>query len=355
MANRFQTSLAGAVAAALLASLTFPVEAREWGVEGRLKGKPKKESSIEFQKAKDVSGIACSREAGFPRPCLVIDDEVQWAQVVILHESRIVAGQTIQLIGSALGGKPLELDGEGVAYADGYFYVIGSHGASRKSEKNKAKREARIAASSQLVRFRLDGDDITADGRLKISPRIETTAKLRKALTSHPALKAFAERDLDEKGLTIEGVAIRDGILYAGLRAPTLAPGRATVASVPVEALFDGNPGVPELTLHSLTVGDGNGIRDLALYRGEFVVLVGSAPGLDDEEPGRYAIYRWAGRGDVEGPGADVPVYPAKDGDKSKFPKPEAILPLEETRDGLRILVIYEGAEEGRPRDLTIR
>lgn len=355
MANRFHTSLAGAAVAALLASLTFPVEAREWDVEGRLKGKPRKESSVEFQKAKDVSGIACNREAGFPRQCLVIDDEVQWAQVVILHESKIIAGQTIQLIGNTHGGKPLELDGEGAAYADGYFYVIGSHGAPRKNEKYNAKREARIAASSQLVRFRLDGDDITTDGRVKVSPRIETTAKLRKALVSHPDLKAFAERGLDEKGLTIEGAVIRDGILYVGLRAPTRALGRAVVATVPVEALFDGKPGVPELTLHSLTVGEGNGIRDLALYKGEFFVLVGSASDLDDKDPGRYSIFRWAGKGDVEGPGADVPVYPAKDGDKSKFPKPEAILPLEQTRDGLRILVIYEGAEEGRPRDLTIR
>lgn len=355
MANRFQTSLARVAVVALLATLSLPAEAREWKVEKELRGEPKEGKPGEFKKARNVSGIACNRESGFPRQCLVIDDEVQWAQVVILHENRIVAGQTIQLIGNTHGGKPLELDGEGVAYADGYFYIIGSHGAPRKNEKNEAKREARIAASSQLVRFRLDGADITTDGRLKVSPRIETTAKLRKALASHPDLEPFAERDLDKKGLTIEGIAIRDGILYAGLRAPTLAPGRATVATVPVEALFDGKQEVPELKLHSLTVGDGNGIRDLALYRGGFVVLVGSAPALDDGEPGRYSIYRWAGRGDVEGPGVDVPVYPAEDGDKSKFPKPEAILPLEQSKDGLRILVIYEGAEEGRPRDLTIR
>lgn len=355
MADRFRISLAGAVVAAFLVTLTPPVEAREWQVEGRLEGKPKKESTVDFHKAKDVSGIACTREAGFPRQCLVIDDEVQWAQVVILHDSRIVAGQRVELIGDTHAGKPLELDGEGVAHADGYFYVIGSHGAPRKKVKDKAKREARIAASSQLVRFRLDGDDITPDGRLRVSPRIETTAKLRKALASHPELEPFAERDLDDKGLTIEGVAIKDGILYAGLRAPMLTPGRATVAAVPVEALFDGKPGLPELTLHSLSVGQGNGIRDLALYRGEFVVLAGSAPDLDDKDPGRYSIYKWAGKGDVEGPGADVPVFPAKHGDKSEFPKPEAILPLEDTSDGLRILVIYEGAEEGRPRDLTIR
>lgn len=355
MANRFRTSWARVLAAALLMTLTLPVQAREWKVENELRGKPDKDRPGGFDKAGDVSGIACTRESGFPRRCLVIDDEVQWAQVVIVDENALVAGQTVHLIANTHDGKPLELDGEGVAYGDGYFYVIGSHGAPRKTEKNEAKREARIAASSQLVRFRLGDDDVTADGRVKGSPTIERTAKLRKALASDPELKPFAERDLDGNGLTIEGVAIREGILYIGLRAPVLAPGRATVATVPVEALFDGKPDVPKLTLHSLTVGEGNGIRDLVLHEGAFLVLVGPAAGLDDKDPGRYSIYRWAGTGDVARPGADVPVYPAKGRDKSAYPKPEAILPLGRTSDGLRILVIYEGAQEGRPRDLTIR
>ena len=355
MPYRSHHTFARMAIAVLIVILALPVQAREWTVENELRGKPDKDKPSAFHKAQDVSGIACDRETGFPRRCLVIDDEVQWAQVVILHENEIVAGQTIQLIGNRHDGKPLELDGEGVAYADGYFYVIGSHGAPRKKEKDKAKREARIAASSQLIRFRLDGDDITKDGRLKVMPRIETTAKLRKALAGHADLKNFAEKNLDERGLTVEGVAIKDGILYAGLRAPVLAPGRATVATVPVEALFDGKPGVPELTLHSLTVGPGNGIRDLALHKGEFIVLAGSSPELKKGDPGKYFVYRWAGKGDVKGAGAEVPVYPGKDGDESEFPKPEAILPLEDTSDGLRILVIYEGAREGRPRDLTVR
>lgn len=355
MAYRSHHPFGRALLAVLLLILALPVQAREWKVENELRGKPDKDKLGAFHKAQDVSGIACDRETGFPRRCLVIDDEVQWAQVVMLHENEIVAGQTIQLIGNTLDGKPIELDGEGVAYADGYFYVIGSHGAPRKNEKNQAKREARIAASSQLVRFRIDSDDITMDGRLKVMPRIETTAKLRKALAGHADLKNFAEKNLDANGLTIEGVAIKDGILYAGLRAPVLAPGRATVATVPVAALFDGKPGLPELTLHSLTVGSGNGIRDLALHKGEFIVLAGSSPELEKGDPGKYFVYRWAGKGDVKGAGAEVPVYPGQAGDKSKYPKPEAILPLEDTSDGLRILVIYEGAREGRPRDLTIR
>ncbi len=344
MGKRFHTFWMGVAVASLLVVLAVPGEAREWKVQGRVEGK-------ESDKAKDVSGIACITEAGFPRKCLVIDDEVQWAQVVIVHEDRIVAGQTIQLIDDTYGGKPLELDGEGVAFADGYFYVMGSHGRPRKKIEDTAKLDARIKASSQLIRIRLGSDDISPEGHVK-PPAIKATAKLREALANHPKLKAFANRELDDYGLTIEGVAIRNGILYAGLRAPLL-DGRAVVASVPVSALFDETSGVPNLTLHSLTIGPGNGIRDLVVCKGEFIVLAGSALALNDEEAGRYSLYRWTGAGDVTGSGVDVPVYPKQKGDKSSYPKPEAILPLEQTQDGLRMLVIYEGAEEGRPRDFT--
>lgn len=346
MPDWFRTSLARALIAVFLGILALPADAREWKVEEALKGEPKK--------AQDISGIACTSETGFPRKCLVIDDEVQWAQVVIVHEDRIVAGQTIQLINNTYRGEPLELDGEGVAYAGGYFYVIGSHGRPRKEIKDKAELEARVVASSQLIRLRVASDDITPEGRLKVTPKIETTSRLRNALMTQLELADSTKQDLKNFGLTIEGVAIKDGNLYAGLRAP-LRSGQAMVATVQVAALFDEKAEIPQVELHPLTVGKGNGIRDLVLYKGEFIVLAGSALALKDDEAGSYVIYRWSGKGDVKGPGAEVPVFPRKDKDKSPFPKPEAILPLEQTPDGLRLLVIYEGAEEGRPRDLTIR
>src|SRR5258708_16670405 len=67
------------------------------------------------------------------RACLVIDDNMQEAQFVTVKDGEIVAGDVIPLIDNSFEGKPLELDGEGVAYADGFFYVIGSHGHPRDS------------------------------------------------------------------------------------------------------------------------------------------------------------------------------------------------------------------------------
>src|ERR1700751_1853414 len=91
---------------------------KTWPVRGSVQGKNGK-------KSKAVSRIDCTTARGFPRACLVIDDNMQEAQFVTVKDGEIVAGDMIPLIDNSFEGKDLELDGEGVAYADGVFYVIG--------------------------------------------------------------------------------------------------------------------------------------------------------------------------------------------------------------------------------------
>jgi hypothetical protein len=141
-----------ASATAATAQQTVP-----WPVQNRLLGKNGKAST-------DISGIACSTTAGFPRRCLVIDDNLQAAQQVTLHEGRLEADQPVPLIDNAWQGRPLELDGEGVAFADGVFYVIGLHGHPRDGGHkldpitNHDLIEARIAAAGQIVPLHLEPD-----------------------------------------------------------------------------------------------------------------------------------------------------------------------------------------------------
>src|SRR5262245_60242756 len=105
----------------ILVVLTCPVtinasaNAQTWPVTGRLIGK-------DGEKSVDVSGIACAAAQGFPRSCLVIDDNLQAAQFVTLKNGELIAGDPIRLIDNSHKGKPLELDGEGVAFADGFYY-----------------------------------------------------------------------------------------------------------------------------------------------------------------------------------------------------------------------------------------
>ena len=203
-----------------------------WPVEGKLLGKAGKKSN-------DVSGIACT-SASFPRLCLVIDDESQHAQVIVLKDGAIRAGDTISLIDDRYEDEPLELDGEGVAFAEGSFYIIGSHGHPRDKDtqldpvRDAAEIEARVEANSQLIRVKINPATVTAKGKLTSTPEIERSSSLRDTLLAEFALEPFIDKRLDDNGLTIEGVAIHAGRLYAALRAPSL-DGRGVILSVTLE------------------------------------------------------------------------------------------------------------------------
>ena len=215
-----------------------------------------------------MSGIACT-SASFPRLCLVIDDESQHAQVIVLKDGEIRAGDTISLIDDRYEDEPLELDGEGVAFTERSFYIIGSHGHPRDKStrldpvEDAAEIAARVKASSQLIRIRIDPAAVTAKGKLTSTPEIEHSSSLRDILLAEPALKPFINKRLDDNGLTIEGVAIHAGRLYAALRAPSL-DGRGVILSVTLGSLFGNAP--PQARLHSLHLGRDRGFRDLVAY-----------------------------------------------------------------------------------------
>ena len=306
-----------------------------WAVKGKLLGKP-------GEKSKDASGIACAAPQGFPRSCVVIDDNSQAAQFVTVNDGNIVAGAPIPLIDNSFEDKALELDGEGVAFADGFYYVIGSHGHPRDSDhkldpvKDAAKIKARIAAASQIVRFRL-GPDGTASA-------IERTAKLRTVMAAEPMLAPYLDRRLENNGLTIEGIAIRQGRILVGFREPALSNGRAAVLSVAIDGLFGNAP--PDARLYRLPLGEGRGVRDLAMFGDDVLVLAG--PAMAD--PGPAAIYGWDGASEDVRLLKDLAVLVGKDGTR----KAEALLPLDESPSGLRVLILFDNEKEGAPAAITI-
>jgi Protein of unknown function (DUF3616)/Esterase-like activity of phytase len=285
-------------------------------------------------KSRDISGIACSTPSGFPRSCLVIDDNIQDAQFVELDDGKLKAGDTVKLIDDEFDGKPLELDGEGVAFANGHFYVIGSHGYPRDKEHkldsvaDAAKIKARIDASSQIVRLRADGT------------HVEATRRFRDIIAAEPALVPFMDRRLEENGLTIEGIAVRnDGTLFAGFRGPVLDDGRAAVVSVNVDTLFGGSGTAHRMFRLPLA---GRGVRDLAIFDGTILVLAG--PMADG--PGAYAIYSWDGQSESVQLLTELSFEPAR--------KPEALLALDRNSAGLRVLILFDGDKEGAPTPVEI-
>ncbi|MER8817756.1 DUF3616 domain-containing protein [Mesorhizobium sp. M0142] len=322
-------------------------------MSGKLLGKPK-ESGADSKKSEDVSGIACTTTSGFPRICLVADDETQGAQIVILEDGKLIAGDFVRLIEDSFADKPLELDAEGVAFADGSFYVIGSHGRPRHEEgaDAAAKIEARARASSRIfcIRFAPDSIDIKT-GKLNNQPEIMPSLKLIGLLRAQKALEPFVDKPLEENGLTVEGVAVRDGVLYAGLRGPVPDDHRAAILSVPLPALFDGRSGKTTLLRPMLGVdheGKARGVRDLVTFEGRLLVLAGPVNDPAKGHPielGDYTVFSYGEDTekllDLEGYGSET--------------KPEALLPLGESDGILRALLLFDGPEEGLPTPIEIK
>lgn len=306
-----------------------------WPVKNKLLGK-------DGGKSKDVSGIACTTATRFPRTCLVIDDNLQDAQVVTLMDGRLVAGSTVKLIDDQFANQPLELDGEGIAFADGRYYVIGSHGHPRDKKNkldptiNAAEIAARISASSKIIRVGTTGDTANAS-------KIARSSRLREIIRAEPALVPFMDRRLENNGLTIEGVAIRDGnTLLAGLRGPVLGNyDRAVVVAAPLDVLFGGS-GVDHQTF-LLPLGEGRGVRDLTAYENVFLVLAGPVA----DGPGAYAVYLWDGKSESVRLLTELSSF-----DRER--KPEGLLVLDKTSRRLRVLVMFDGDKEGAPTAIEI-
>jgi Protein of unknown function (DUF3616) len=339
-----------AAAASVIISMASAKDAESWKVHGKLFGE-QKDPHADPDKSKDVSGIACATTSGFPRICLIVDDETQGAQIVIVDDGELTAGQFIRLIYDTHHDEVLELDAEGAAYADGFFYVIGSHGRPRHQDgAEEAKNEAKAAATRRVFRIRFDQDAVDAKTGQLTTVEIKPSAALSRLIKAQADLAPWFDKALEDNGLTIEGVAVRGDRLYAGMRGPVLPDGNAAILSAPLAALFDGQPGEAQLHRVGLgedTLGNPRGIRDLVAYGAGFLIVAGPVndPPSGDVEPGDYAIFSYSG--DATKKLLDLKAY-------GKKVKPEGLLPLDEKNGKLRALLLFDGPKEGSPTPIEI-
>jgi hypothetical protein len=256
----------------------------------------------------DISGMGCVPLQGDTRNCLVINDENKGAQFAKIRNDRMAVGKLVPLLGQArdpgtFGSPPDEtcgevgkfknLDGEGVVYAEPFFYVVGSHGCSRKKDKFQL-------SSFILARIRVDSQGRPVDtagrvlGEAEFSKAVQTTYRVSDWLQRAKGVKGFFAENLEEEeGLNIEGIAIQGDRIWFGLRAPVKKASkdgarfkkRAFVVGGIIADLFE--PGdkpskaEPEIAFFDLAK---LGIRDLAaLPDGRLLVLAGAAN--SDEVP----------------------------------------------------------------------
>jgi len=328
---------------AILSALALGLLATHAARAETLKPERKVEATSDFagkkrKAAKDISGIACRPPAGGEYRCLLVNDESKAAQFATLTQGAITPGRSVPLVGdtapAAKGRQPTigcpkpggfgEFDGEGVAYADRVFYVVGSHGCSRHSGEYRP---------SSFLLARIPSGNGEA-GAPELSWRVADLI----AAAGEVAPYLGKRLDAGTNGLNIEGLAVVGDRLWLGLRAPSL-DGRAFLVGGSVAELFKpgSEPGTAKPQLLAFPAGAQRGVRDLApLADGRLLVLVG--PAQEQDVP--YAILLL----DPADPAAIRELGELRPREDAKA---EALTVLAQERDDLRVLVGYDSVKNG--------
>jgi hypothetical protein len=323
--------------------LASKIELKPLKVSGDFEGKDDKT-------AVDISGISCMPADGNMRTCLLVNDENKTAQFATFDDTKneLKVGQTVKLIGKNPGSETLgqspeptcgkndgfkDLDGEGVAYAAPYFYVVGSHGCSRR------KNEFHL---SSFILARVGSNP---------ADQVTTTYRVSDMLNKSDEVKNFFGKALDESGngLNIEGIAAVGDTLWVGLRAPVTRDssdpraGDAYLVYGSISELFRAGHDTAVTTVHTMDIKlDKRGIRDLApLPDGRMLVLAG--PAQEQDVSYRMYIVDPKTKGNAElGTLESV----SKDGTVGKA---EGLTVLDATGNRAKFLVVFDGLKNGDP------
>ncbi len=285
-----------------------------------------------FLEDKDLSGIAAAGNSNV----VVVSDELHHVQPAVLRRDsrRIDAGRPVSLLEADAGSRELDLEAIAFDESAGCYFATGSHGVSKK--------QGDVSADRQHI-FRIPADPTTGRPRVELAER----ASLMPWFAGHPVLGRFVDQPLQRDGLNIEGLAVRGGRLFLGLRAPNIG-GSGFVVEIGAEALFAG--GLSSARLHELPLGTGRGIRDIVATRHGLLIVTGNAaaepvkrfPESSARQPDSdFDLLLWSGRGSE--PPVAVGPLPRTGG------KAEALLVLEEDANSVDLLVVFDGLHAGAP------
>ena len=209
------------------------------------------------------------------------------------------------------GAADEEADLEGLAVADGYLWVVGSHGLKRKNARpdrehaDNAKRLAKVALDGNrrlLACLPIEPDAQgepclvrqAQDGRRAL--RLKGNAQmnlLTQALADDPHFGPYMAIPGKDNGFDIEGLAVDGRRLLLGLRGPVLR-GWSALLEIEVEARGDSLRLVPlddsgtMVRKHFLQL-DGLGVRDLHFSGDDLYILAGPTMVLN----GEIRVFKW--------------------------------------------------------------
>jgi Protein of unknown function (DUF3616) len=285
--------------------------------------------SSDDDEATNVSGAACYMASGVRKSCLLIGDEVRYARLFSIDGNKVVPSEKLFLLPERdeQGNKFKETDAEGIAFSDGAYYLVGSHGLNKKGKKQ--------ASRYFVYRIRVPSDTgrpTDLGSEKKASPAVERSTALERFIAAEPKLKAHVGDLPGQQGVNVEGIAVVGTDIFIGFRGP-IDQG-AIILQVPIKAVFDGDNSPAKTHILDL---DGEGIRDLAAVGSGLVILTGP----EQRKPGRTRILFWK-------PG-EKKLLADLGGPRGDEGQPEALLVLDETAETYRVLVFSDGPPGGEP------
>ena len=211
------------------------------------------------------------------------------------------------------GAPDEEADLEGMAVADGYLWVVGSHGLKRKNAKpdrshaDNARRLAKLALDGNrrllaCLPIEPDADGAPClvrqarDGRRALRLKGDAQSNLlTRVLADDPHFGPYLAIPGKDNGFDIEGLAVDGRRLLLGLRGPVLR-GWSALLEIEVEARGDALRLLPLdeagtlIRKHFLQL-DGLGVRDLHFSGDDLYVLAGPTMVLN----GDIRVFKWPG------------------------------------------------------------
>ena len=270
-----------------------------------------------------------------------------------------------------------EIDIEGLAFEDNYFWLVGSHSIKRKNLNKdrgigidegikklaKTEREGNRYMLARIPIVLDDAGELTLRGSAKspgngshslAAAQLKGDAKgndLTDALRGKDKekdddhLKKFMDIPGKDNGFDIEGLAIANDRIFLGLRGPALR-GWAVILELALDlmdsklTLRDIGPSDRKYRKNFLQL-DGLGVRDLCFCGKDLLILAGPTMDLD----GPFSIFRWR---DAAGPADERLVFREDLEEIFVFPfekgadRPEGMTIISAPEEPLSVLVVYD-------------
>jgi hypothetical protein len=273
----------------------------------------------------NIGGVTCTEAPS--SACLAVNDATNFAQLFSIAGTTLRTGPIVGLTSDRTDTAVRHA--EGASHDRGFFYVVTS--------RTKGLTGTQGDTSFVIIRLSID-----AIGRPPVPgalPTLQVSEKIRAALTAGISIPQISGQQLTAANADIGGIAVKNGVIHIGFRAPVLS-GKAFIVSALATALFGPDP--LNLTVHAVGLGPNVGINDLAIASGALMILAGPTREL----PGPSSLSQF-----IDDTGQLIPVAELVEPVDRKG---EGLLVLQENAEFYRVLVLFDGVPDGGPIEYLV-